>query len=624
MLAAAFLLSTACTGGSPSPVADSDTGVDGGDVISSFAAAWPDADVAGFRGLVDQPVVAAHDIAAHDAELEIRNTEVTPAGDLDCGGSTCTEHARVSHQLAGAGVWNYETLITAELHQGQWLVVWSPSTFHPDLSEVTTFVRHRVLPPRAPIVDRSGVALTPERAIVRVGVVPRKVRKATYEQLTDTLSIDPDSLRDRVSAAQPDWFVPVIDLRRRDYLPLRDDLLAVPGIVVDSGTRALAPTAEWGRAVLGTVAPATEDTLKNAGPLALPTDEVGANGLQYAFQRQLAGRPGLTIDLVEKSSGDVINQILSRRARPGTQLETSLDIAAQTAAEKAVSRAVDTTALVVVKASTGEVLAAANAPGATTYNTAFVGQYAPGSTFKVISGAALLQRGVVTPHTRVRCPDTTVVDGKRFKNYENGIAPPDPTFAQAFAASCNTTMVDRADRITGEQLARTAKQFGIGADWRLGLDAFSGSTPADSDLVTRAADMIGQGKVEASPLAMAMIAAAVDSGVARTPTLLPGEAPGARLGAIDPEVDADLRQMMRLVVTSGTGQAVNLPGKPVYAKTGTAEYARPNGTGTNAWMIGYRGDVAFAVLVENGASGAHDAAPIVSSLLADLPPAIYR
>jgi cell division protein FtsI/penicillin-binding protein 2 len=624
-VAAALLVATACTGGgSPDPTGNSDTGVDGGDVIRSFAAAWPDADVAGFRGIVDQPGVAAHDISAHVAELEITDTQVALVGDLDCGGSSCTEHARVTQQLAGVGPWTYKTLITADLHQGQWLIAWSPSTFHPDLSEVTTFVQHRTLPPRAPIIDRSGIALTPERAIVRIGVVPKKVRKATYEDLTDIVSIDPASLRDRVSAAQPDWFVPVIDLRRADYLPLRDDLLAVPGIVIDSGTRALAPTAEWGRAVLGTVAPATEETLKIAGDLALPTDEVGASGLQYAFQRQLAGEPGVTIDLVEKSSGDVINQILSRKAKPGKPLQTSLDIGAQNAAQKAVSRATDVTAIVVVKASTGEVLAAANAPGPTSYNTAFVGHYAPGSTFKVVSAAALLARGVVTPSTRVACPDTTVVDGKQFKNYEHGIAPPNPTFAQAFAASCNTTMVDHADRISGAQLARMAAQFGIGSQWDLGLDAFSGSAPADTDLVTRAADMIGQGKVEASPLAMAMVAAAVDSGVARTPTLLPGEAPGSQLGLIEPKVANDLQQMMRLVVTQGTGSVINLPGMPVFAKTGTAEYANGTGTGTNAWIIGYRGDVAFAVLVENGTSGAHDAAPIVSALLSDLPSGIYR
>jgi cell division protein FtsI/penicillin-binding protein 2 len=620
-----FALLASCTGGgSSTPPSPTETVPTGADVIGDFAAAWPDADVAGFRGIVDEPAVAAHDIAAHVEELLITDTEVTLTGDLDCGGDSCREHATVTHNLAGVGEWAYETLIKADLNQGQWLVQWSPATFHPDLTEVTTLVRHRTLPPRAPILDRNGVALTPERAIVRVGVVPAKVRKVTYENLGEILGIDTDALRDRVTAAEPDWFVPVIDLRKGDYQPLRDALLKVPGISIDTAQRALAPTSAWGRAVLGTVGPATAETLENAGPLALPTDEVGVSGLQFAFQQQLAGTPGVTIDLVEKATGDVLNHVLVRKPGQGKPLETSLDLASQNAAEQAVARATSTTAVVVVKASTGEVLAAANAPGPTSYNTAFVGHYAPGSTYKVVSAATLLKAGVVTPNTRVTCPDTTVVDGKQFKNYENGIAGPNPTFAQAFAASCNTTMVDRADQIGGKQLAAMAKQFGVGADWELGLDAFSGSAPADKDLVTRAADMIGQGKVEASPLMMAMVAGAVDSGVSRTPTLLPGTAPGLRLHELDPKVRDDLQKMMRLVVTSGTGQSVNLSGLPVYAKTGTAEFAKGKGTGTNAWMIGFRGDIAFAVLVEGGSSGAHDAAPVVNSLLAALPSSTYR
>lgn len=623
-MVAATLLLSACTGGSSTPAEPTDTGPSGGDVIGEFAATWPEADVQSLRGIVDEPAVAAHDIAAHEAELQILDTEVAPQGDLECDGDSCREHATVTHELAGVGEWSYDTLIKAQLNQGQWLVEWTPATFHPDLTEVTTLVRHRELPPRAPILDRTGAALTPERAIVRIGVVPRQVRRATYEELNDILAIDTDALRDRVTASEPDWFVPVIDLRKPDYRPLREALLKVPGISIDTARRALAPTADWGRAVLGTVGPATEETLKAAGPLALPTDEVGASGLQLAYQQQLAGTPGVAIDLVEKATGDVLNHVWTKKPEPGKPLETSLDLRVQNAAERAVARARTTTALVAIKASTGEVLATANAPGPTSYNTAFVGQYAPGSTFKVVSASALIDEGVVRPSDRVTCPDTTTVGGKEFTNYEPGIVGPNPTFAQAFAASCNTTMVDFADEITGKQLAAMGARYGLGSDWDIGLDAYSGSVPADQDLVTRAADMIGQGKVLASPLAMAMVAATVDSGVARTPTLLPGLKPGQRLSALPPRVREDLQSMMRLVVTQGTGVSVNLAGTPVYAKTGTAEYAKGKGTGTNAWMIGYRGDLAFAVFVADGTSGAHDAAPIVASFLAEVPRSAYR
>lgn len=620
----AVLLAAGCTDDDPSPTPDSDTGVSGGDVIASFAAAWPDASAESLNGIVDEPSVAARDIAAHVADLGITSTTVEPSGDLDCGTSSCKEYAKVTHELAGVGEWSYDTLITSKLNQGQWLVEWTPGTFHPDLTGVTTFKLDRKVPRRAPILDRNGVALTPESEIWRIGVTASEVRPRTYTMLTQLLGVDGDALRQRVRAADPDWFVPVIDLRTSDYEPVRDALLRVPGISIDTANRALAPTAEWGRAVLGTVGPATEDALESAGPLTLPTDEVGLSGLQLAYQEQLAGTPGGDIELVEKASDKTINTIPVSKPIAGKPLETSLDLQVQNAAEQALARSTKTSAIVAVKASTGEVLAAANAPGPTSLNTAFVGRYAPGSSFKVVSSDALLAADVVRPLSRVECPDTTVVDGKQFKNYERGIAPADPTFAQAFAASCNTTFVNRADDITGKQLADAGSLFGLGADWDLGIDAYSGSVPNNKDLVTRAADMIGQGKVLASPLAMAMVAAAVDSGVSRTPTLLPEEAPGTRLHELDRVQVRQLQAMMRLVVTEGTGTAVNLSGRPVYAKTGTAEVADGNKTTTNAWMIGYRGDLAFAVLVEGGTSGAHDAAPLVSSMLSNLPASAYR
>jgi cell division protein FtsI/penicillin-binding protein 2 len=618
----------ACTGGSgnPTPGADTSAPPAAAAVIASFAKVWPTDSATTFAGLVDRPEAAARDIETHVTELHITSTRIAPGGAVDCSDATqCREAAKVTSELAGAGAWSYTTQITARRRQGTWLVKWTPGTFHPDLTPVTTFVRHRVLPPRAPLLDRNGVALTPERAIARIGVVPRSVRPVTYTRLADLLPIDIVSLRDRVTAAQPNWFVPVIDLRRTDYRPLRTQLSEVPGLVVDEARRALAPSPEWGRAVLGTVGPATADALKQAGPYALPSDEIGTSGLQLTYQQRLAGVPGVTIDLVENGSpGRVVNTVLNRRPKRGQPLETSLDLATQNAAEHAVSGATNTTALVAVKASTGEILAAANAPGPTTYDTAFVGRYAPGSTFKTVSAAALLGNRVVTTGTPISCPDSITVGGKQFSNYAPGILPGSATFADAFAASCNTAFVSFAGRLTGHELASTAHLFGIGAAWDIGLDSYSGSVPADADLVTRAADMIGQGHVLASPLTMAMVAAAADSGVSRTPTLLPSLRPGSRLDELSPTVVNSLHTMMRLAVTQGTGSALNLPGLPVYAKTGTAEYQSGRTTGTNAWLIGYRGDVAFAALVTKGESGGHDAAPIVAAFLKALPGRVYQ
>lgn len=624
---ASLLLLAACTGGAggSAPGGETSAPAAGAAVIAKFAAAWPSASTAKFRGILDDPVAAARDIGGYDTRLGITSTRVALDGQPACNETQCNQEAKVTASLAGTGQWRYTTQIASRLHQGRWLVAWTPGTFYPALTAATTLVLNRALPPRAPLLDRNGVALTPERAILRIGVVPRRVRTVTYSRLADLLSVDSGSLRERVAAAQPDWFVSVIDLRRKDYLPLRTQLLRVPGIVVDPARRPLAPTAAWGRAVLGTVGPATSDTLKNAGPFALPTDEIGTSGLQLAYQQRLAGVPGVSIDLVKKSTpGRVVNTIFKRPPSPGRPLRTSLDRAAQAAAEKAVVGATSTTALVAIKASTGDILAAANAPGPTSYNTAFVGRYAPGSTFKVVSATALLENSLAAARTPIDCPDSITVGGKAFTNYAPGILPGPATFADAFAASCNTAFVSFADKLSGAELARTAKRFGLGAAWDIGLDAFSGSVPADTDLVTRAADMIGQGLVEASPLAMALVAATADSGAARTPTLLPDVLPGSRLGQIDPGVIRQLQEMMRLTVTSGTASALDLPGIPIYAKTGTAEFQAGKATGTNAWLVGYRGDLAFAVLVENGESGGQDAAPIVADFLNRIPNRLYR
>ena len=74
------------------------------------------------------------------------------------------------------------------------------------------------------------------------------------------------------------------------------------------------------------------------------------------------------------------------------------------------------------------------------------------------------------------------------------------------------------------------------------------------------------------------------------------------------------------VVTGGTGEIVGtVPGQPVIAKTGTAEYGTANPPATRAWMVAGRGDLAVAVFVADGASGSHTAGPIMRDLLTKLP-----
>jgi len=121
--------------------------------------------------------------------------------------------------------------------------------------------------------------------------------------------------------------------------------------------------------------------------------------------------------------------------------------------------------------------------------------------------------------------------------------------------------------------------------------------------------------VLATPLTVAVSAASVAAGRSLAPYLLVGSPPASGPALDLSRIDA-LRQLMRGVVTGGTGTALQfVPGGPVYGKTGTAEYGNALPPRTHAWFAGYQGDVAFAVLVEDGGFGAQTAAPLAASFL---------
>jgi cell division protein FtsI/penicillin-binding protein 2 len=264
---------------------------------------------------------------------------------------------------------------------------------------------------------------------------------------------------------------------------------------------------------------------------------------------------------------------------------------------------------VAVQPSTGDILAVANRPVGSAYDRALEGRYPPGSTFKVVTTAALLRDGL-QPDDDVDCPRTITVGGRSFKNFE-GSAQGAVPFAQDFAQSCNTAFVSLTERLPADALGQAARQFGLGERIRMGMPAAEADVPPGRDLVARAAAMIGQDRILASPLAMAGVAATVAEGRWRTPRLLAGD-PESDGEPLEPDELDTLRELTRAVVTDGTGTALaRIPGD-VHGKSGTAEYGGGDPPPTHAWFIAYRDDVAIAVLVENGRSGGSVAAPLAA------------
>ena len=612
---AAVLLTTACSGGGEGG-GDGEEAADPRAVpIPDFAAGWSIDDPSGAAAATDSPRVAERYLADTMSRLALAGLALEPQGEPECADDGCTQTIAVQAEVSGIGTWAYDTQArTVETPDG-WRVAWSPALVHPALDAGSQLSRVRDVPRRAPILDAGGRPLVQETPVFAIGVVPGKSAPSTYLRVGRLTGVDATDLRARARRAGADEFVPAITLRRADYTPVRDDLLATRGVLVDPGTLPLAPTAGWGRGVLGTVGPATAEALEAAGPLATATDNVGLSGLQATYEQQLAGTPGGRIELVDQRSG-VTERVLWRApAQPGQPVQTTLDRRIQDAAERAVAGAPSTTSLVVLDTRSGGVLAAANGPEVSSYNLAFVGRYAPGSTMKILTSAALLQAGLDIDDP-ADCDPTVTVDGKRFKNYEFETLPSQSTYAEGIAASCNSTVISQRGLLDDDDLHEVAtEQFGIEADYGLPIESFSGSVPVATGETDEAAAMIGQGRVEMSALSMASVAATARTGTAYAPSLLADES-GEELGTLPAEVSADLQEMMRLVVSQGTASSLRELG-PVGAKTGTAEYG--DGSRTHGWMIGYRGDLAFACVVVDGESGNGAAGPVVRAFLQRAP-----
>jgi cell division protein FtsI/penicillin-binding protein 2 len=324
------------------------------------------------------------------------------------------------------------------------------------------------------------------------------------------------------------------------------------------------------------------------------------------------------VEAVAEGSADKPRELFRVDATDGEALALTLDPRLQTEAERLLADVGPASAVVALRPSDGAILAAANGPGTGGLNHATYGQFAPGSTFKIVSTLALLRAGL-DPETTVTCPATTVVDGKEFGNYSDypSSALGDIPLRTAVAESCNTAFITARDRIDDGDLADAAASLGLGVDHDLGFPAYFGSVEPPASETEAAADLIGQGTVLASPMAMAAVIGSVQQGELVVPRLV------EQVDVSDHDHEPltgreaeQLRAMLRQVVTEGSGSALaDVPGPPVIAKTGTAEFEGERGVQTHAWMVAAQGDLAVAVFVEVGESGSRTAGPILEAFL---------
>jgi cell division protein FtsI/penicillin-binding protein 2 len=586
--------------------------------VDSLVAGLESGDLAGVPVRGDDPTPAYDDLtAALGPEPQVA------VGDVEADGDTATATLRWTWDLP-AEPWEYETTADLTRSGDEWQVAWAPQLVHPALQEGWTLDVDEVPADRGDILGARDSLLVTERDVVRLGLDKTKVAPgrvaASARSIAEVLGIDSAAYVERATQAGPKAFVEALVLRageaRQALSPAWDRIAGAASV---GAQLPLAPTREFASLLLGTVGEATAEIVDESDGAVLAGDQVGRSGLQARYDDTLRGRDGHRVEALD---ADGASTVLTEVAPvDGTDLRITLDPRMQTRAEDLLAGVPGVSALVAIRPSTGEVLAAANGPANDGLNAATYGRYAPGSTFKVVTALALLRSGL-TPDSPVSCPATTVVDGKTFKNYDDypssslGRVP----LREAFAQSCNTAMIEASRELGDRGLADAAAALGLGVDHDLGFPAYFGQVPPPASDTERAADAIGQGKVLASPLAMAAVAASVQAGEAVLPRLVTDhevdqQQPSEPLTA---QEATRLRDLMRGVVTGGSGSVLaGIPG--VRAKTGTAEFGEPDASGslpTHAWMIAGRGDLAVAVFVERGESGSRTAGPVLRGFLA--------
>ena len=324
---------------------------------------------------------------------------------------------------------------------------------------------------------------------------------------------------------------------------------------------------------------------------------------------------GLDVE-IQTSAGKPVPNMQAPLIAPGNypNLATTINAKAESAARSAVNMHKGS-AMVAIQPSTGQILAIAN--NAEFNDFALTADVAPGSTMKIITSTALFNAGLATPNSAVACPATYTVQGITYHNDQNESEPAGTPLAYDFAQSCNNAFSQWWPHLSGK-LASTAKTYyGLDQKWDLGIAGAAASyfnAPASASGSELAQEAFGEGQLQASPLAMASVAATVDAGTFKQPVLTPQAKQSVTAEPLPEATDSGLKQLMRAVVTQGTANGLGF-GPTVYAKTGTADVVGQEQP--NSWLVAFDSskDIAVAFLVVNAGYGAQFAGPEAAAFL---------
>jgi penicillin-binding protein 2 len=538
---------------------------------------------------------------------------------------------------------------------------------------------------RGIIYDRHGVALVANSPVWSLEVVPAvlpidaRARAAELSELARITGMQEAAVIAALLAADPYGSVRVgRDLTQAQELAINERLPDLPGAsIVQRAVRTYVDPLTFGH-VLGYVGPLNEADVKRLKPDGYRAGEViGKVGVEAGLETLLHGKNGWA-DVEVDARGQIVRTLDTQAPVAGDSVYLSLDAALQRATAQSLAAGLvrdrkTAGASVVVDPRTGEVMALVSLPGYDTnlfthgisqaeykkllddpnrplLNRAIAGQYAPGSTFKMVTATAGLQEGKISADTLLGCPSYLNVNGWIYHNwasYNLG----QMNVAKALAVSCDTFFYQVAAMVGDVTLAKYARSFGFGQAtgiempgvmpglvpdriWKqlqcgvpdLNSDACRWST---GDTITVG---IGQSYLLTTPLNQAVyVAALANGGHVMKPTLVHDarDASGQVVETLHPEVTGTVPASAAnlMAVREGMRQEINPPYNMNYwfrasgvpadggGKTGTAQWG---GSGldlpTHAWFVFFapyaQPEIALSIFVERGELSEVQAAPI--------------
>ncbi|MGP6174317.1 penicillin-binding transpeptidase domain-containing protein [Corynebacterium sp. A21] len=553
------------------------------DPVDEFIAAFNAGDDASAAALSDDPDLATEDLTALRAGIGA--TQIQLAAGEETEGITAinaTWTVPNGDQAETSG----QALVS---EQDSSLIDWSKQVFATELTADSTVSYSDDRDFTVPVTDRNGTDILAWTPVTVVSAGPEQIPLAP-EIAAAVQPVVPQATAESITAALEAGegeTVGLFTLREEDFEQVSGALEALGELSFREDGQLLSPNRDAASQLDG--------------------------GLREYWSEKITADAGWTL-----SAGSPSAEFILGQAEPATTapIRTTMDLGVQTAAKRALESVEQPATIVAMSTSTGGVIAVAQNGAADELGPiSLTGLYPPGSTFKTVTTAAALGRGIVTPESQVQCPASAEIDGRVIPNdsdFELG----EVSMTEAFAQSCNTTQGFISQDLAPADMKNTALSLGLGVDFTApGMTTVTGSIPETEPGAARVEAAIGQGEVLASPFGLAVMEASLgNNGQMVFPNLIQGEKTEAdqQPAPLDPTVVAQLRAMMAETVNSGTASSLSdIAG--LGGKTGTAETSSGPAHG---WFVGILGDLAFATFIE-GADSSTPAVEVSGTFLRD-------